>query len=59
MKEFKDLEEAFECAEKSIEAIEYLLETKPHFNWEIIKSNAEKTGTQVQINFAMKFITKV
>lgn len=37
----------------------FLIENKPDFNWRIVKENARKTGTEVQINFAMKFIEKV
>ena len=34
-------------------------ETKPDFDWNIIKENAIKTGTEVQLNFAMKFLMKI
>ncbi len=37
----------------------YLQETKPDFDWNIIKENAIKTGTEVQLNFAMKFLMKI
>lgn len=37
----------------------YFLESKPDFDWDIVKNNAKKTGTEVQINFAIKFINKI
>lgn len=37
----------------------FFLENKPDFDWEIVKQNAEKTGTQIQVNFAIKFIDKI
>lgn len=37
----------------------FLLENNPDFNWELVKSNAKKTGTEVQMNFAIKFIDKI
>ncbi len=37
----------------------FLLENKPDFNWEIVEENARKTKTEVQMNFAMKFIEKI
>lgn len=32
---------------------------KPDFNFEIIKENAKKTGTEIQMNFSIKFINKI
>ena len=37
----------------------YLLDNKPNFNWNIIIENAKKTKTEVQINFAIKFLNKI
>ncbi len=37
----------------------YFLENNKNFNWEIVKENAKKTKTQIQMNFAMKFINKI
>ncbi len=37
----------------------FFIENKPDFDWEIVKQNAKKTGTQIQINFAIKFIDKI
>lgn len=37
----------------------YLLDNKPDFDWEIVKDNAKKTKTEVQMNFAIKFIGKI
>lgn len=37
----------------------FLLESKPDFDWEIVKENARKTKTEVQMNFAIKFIEKI
>ena len=37
----------------------YFLENKPDFDWEIVKENARKTRTEVQMNFAIKFIKKI
>lgn len=37
----------------------FFLETKCDFNWNIVKENARKTKTEVQINFAIKFIDKI
>ena len=37
----------------------YLLDNKPDFNWNIIIENAKKTKTEVQINFAIKFLNKI
>lgn len=37
----------------------FLIENKPDFNWDIVKENAKLTKTQVQLNFATKFIEKI
>ena len=37
----------------------FFLETTPNFNWNIVKENARKTKTEVQMNFAIKFINKL
>ena len=37
----------------------YFLDNKPDFDWNIVKENAKKTETEIQINFAMKFINKI
>lgn len=37
----------------------FFLENKQNFDWKIVKENATKTRTEVQINFAMKFIQKI
>lgn len=37
----------------------FLIESKPDFNWKIIKENAQKTGTEIYMNFAIKFIDKI
>ncbi len=37
----------------------FFLETTPDFNWNIVKENARKTRTEVQLNFAIKFINKL
>lgn len=37
----------------------YFLDEKPDFDWEIVKENAINTKTQIQINFAIKFISKI
>ena len=37
----------------------FFIEDKPDFDWNIIKTNAKKTGTEVQTNFAMKFINRI
>ena len=37
----------------------FFLENKPEFNWDIIKENAKLTNTEVQVNFAIKFINKI
>lgn len=37
----------------------FFLENKPDFNWETVKRNAKLTNTEIQINFAMKFINKI
>ena len=37
----------------------YILDNKPDFNWSIIKENSKLTNTQIQINFAIKFIEKI
>lgn len=37
----------------------FFLDNKPDFNWNIVKDNAQKTGTEIQINFAIKFINKI
>ncbi len=37
----------------------FFLENKPDFNWDIIIKNTKKTKTQLQINFAIKFINKI
>lgn len=37
----------------------FFLETNPDFNWNIVKENARKTKTEVQMNFAIKFIDKI
>lgn len=37
----------------------YFLELNPNFNWNIVKENARKTKTEIQINFAIKFIDKI
>jgi len=37
----------------------FFLESKADFDWNIVKNNAKKTGTQVQMNFAIKFINSI
>lgn len=37
----------------------FLIENKPEFNWDIVKEDAKLTKTQVQVNFAVKFIEKI
>lgn len=37
----------------------FLMESKPDFDWDIVKENARKTQTEIQMNFAMKFIEKI
>ena len=37
----------------------YLMESKPDFDWDIVRENARKTHTEIQMNFAMKFIEKI
>lgn len=37
----------------------FLMESKPDFDWEIVIENAKKTKTEVQMNFAIKFIEKI
>ena len=37
----------------------FFIEDKPSFDWNIVKENAKKTGTEFQINFAIKFINKI
>lgn len=37
----------------------FLLEISENFDWNIVKENARKTKTEVQINFAIKFIDKI
>ncbi len=37
----------------------FFLETNPDFNWNIVKENARNTKTEVQMNFAIKFIDKI
>ena len=37
----------------------YLLDSKKDFDWEIVKQNAKLTKTEVQMNFAIKFINKI
>ena len=38
---------------------DYLISTKPKFDWQQILSNTIETNTQVQMFFAMKFINKI
>ena len=37
----------------------FFLENKPDFNWQIVIDNAKKTGTELQLKFAIKFITHI
>ena len=37
----------------------FLIENKPDFDWNIVKENAKITGTEIQMNFAVKFIEKI
>ena len=42
----------------SVLDFQYFLNTKPDFNWDIIKQNAVKTNTEAQFHFAMVYINK-
>ena len=37
----------------------FLQESKPDFDWEIVKENARLTKTEVQMNFAIKFLMRI
>lgn len=37
----------------------FFLEQKPDFDWKIFKENARMTGSEIHMNFSMKFINKI
>lgn len=37
----------------------FFLDQQPDFNWEIFKENARITGSEIHMNFSMKFINKI
>jgi len=39
--------------------IQYLMNSKPDFNWNIVEENARKTKTEMQLCFATKFINNI
>lgn len=39
--------------------VQYLINSKPDFDWNIVINNARKTKTEMQIFFATKFINKI
>ena len=38
---------------------DFLLKSKPDFDWDIVTGNAKATGMEIQMNFALKFINKI
>lgn len=38
---------------------DFLLKSKPDFDWDIVTGNAKATDMEIQMNFALKFINKI